>query len=95
MEKNQIKNQKIFEELKRLFCSATVEPFNIKGKDYFNVVIEARDGKKDFRMTTISGYVLRDLPKIIDGKFHVSSIDNTFYKEKLQTEILIVEGGRD
>lgn len=97
MSKTEINDKEIFEELKRLFSSAIVEPFNIKGKDYFNVVIEKQveNPKIDFKMITISGYILRELPKIIEGKFHVSSIDNTFYKNKLQTEILIVEGVRN
>tara|TARA_R110002012_G_scaffold165740_1_gene328000 strand:+ start:50 stop:361 length:312 start_codon:yes stop_codon:yes gene_type:complete len=103
MVKNQINNEKILQELEELFCSNTVEHFYIKGKDYFNIVIEARErddsqrGNSNgcFRMTSIHGYNMRELDRIIDGVMYINSIDTTWYKDKLKTEILIVEGFRN
>ena len=95
MTRTVIKNEKILQQLEELFCSDTVEHFYIKGKDYFNIVFEARKRDDSFRMTSINGHSIRELDRIIDGVMFISSIDTTYYKEKLQTEILIVEGVRN
>ena len=95
MTRTVIKNEKILQQIEELFCSDTVEHFYIKGKDYFNIVIEARERDSSFRMTSIHGHNMKELEIIIDGVMRISSIDTTYYKEKLQTDILIVEGVRN
>ena len=101
MVKNQIKNEKILQKIEELFCSNTIEHFYIKGKDYFNIGFEAREDDSQrgnsngcFRMTCIHGHSMRELNRIIDGVMYISSIDTTWYNDKLKTEILIVEGVR-
>ena len=95
---NQIKNEKILQQLEELFSSDTVEHYNIRGLDYFNIVIKNRvHHESGIRCTSVGGYKLRKLDKIIDGRFHISSIDTTNFpnKSRMETEILIVEGVRN
>ena len=82
--------------MEELFCSDTVEHYNIRGLDYFNVVIKNRIyDESGIKCTTLGGYKLRKLDKIIHDSFHISSIDTTNTNSRMETEILIVEGVRN